>query len=253
MKKLVTLFGIAALLTACSTIDTQKDISNAEASIKGFYSAVEDFNYDAIPTFCTADFSAFEEGFPFKDLNGFLGILKSMEGVTPDISLDFVKTEIMGDMAYSIVEFDATFTNGKVKTTFRTYENYILKKVKGKWLLHYFHSTHLPDPNDRGYSSIHIMNIPKELPVNVFTETLEKYNEAISSIGYADCGYVVLQVIPGSNDDYNYFVKGTWKNKDTYDIIHEHEAFKNVSGEIPESINEYFKDQVYLKVSVIEQ
>lgn len=252
MKKLTILFMAVFLFTACSTIDPKEDISNAEASIKGFYSAVENFDYETIPTFCTDDFTAFEEGFPFNDLDGFLGILKSMEGVTPNIDLNFVKTEIMGDMAYSIVEFDATFINGKVKTAFKTYENYILKRVNDKWLLHYFHSTHLADPKDKNYTSIHLMNVPKELPLNALENALEKYNEAISTIGYADCGYKVLPVVPDSNDDYNYVMTGTWKNKETYDIIHEHEAYKNVSKEVPESIKDYFKNQVYLKVSTME-
>ena len=250
MKKVNFILGVFLLFAACTTTDLKQDALDAEAAIKGFYAAVEEFDYEAMATFCTSDFSAYEEGFPFSDLEGFVGILKSFEGAEGNVNMNFVKTEIMGDMAFSVVEFDALWTIGAVKMAFKTYENYILKKVDGKWLMHYFHSTHLPDPNDKGYTSVHLMKIPEELPVKVLEDALGKYNEAIASIGYGDCGYKMLKVDPGSNDDYNYVMKGKWKNKEIYDIIHEHESFKNVSNETPETLKDYFKDQVYLKVSL---
>lgn len=251
MKKVTILLLCVALIVACAKIDVKQEAANAEEAIRGFYSAVEKFDYEALPTFCTEGFTIFEEGFPFNNVEGFISVLKSMEGVTPKIKLNFVKTEILGNVAHSVVEFDGTFTNGKVVICFKTYENYILKKVDNKWLLHYFHSTHLPDPKDKDYSSIHLMKISEELPLNVLEDAIGKFNEAISIIGYTDCGYKLLPIV-SEHGEYNYFMEGTWKNKETYDIIHEHEVFKSVSNEIPESINEYLKDQIYVKVAMSE-
>ncbi|MBK3516120.1 nuclear transport factor 2 family protein [Carboxylicivirga marina] len=247
MKKLIILLGIASVITACTTIDQQQDIQNAEASIKGFYTAVVDFNYDELPEFCTDEFSAFEEGFDFGTIDGYINTLKSMEGMAIDIDLNFVKTEIVGDIAHSIVEFDASFTKGAVMIAFQTYENYILKRVNNKWLLHYCHSTHLADPDDKAYSSIHLMKISEELPLSGLEEVVGKFNEAIASIGYMDCGYKIMPVVPGSNEHYNYVMKGNWKNQETYDVIHEHESYTNVHKALPESLNGYFKDQIYVK------
>ena len=119
MKKL-TLILVAfcfmmALLIACQTTDPTTEKANVEAAIIGFYDAVEAFNYGAIPTFVTSDFGAYEEGFTYSDIDGFVNTLRSFEGAKSDISLDFVKTEVSGDMAFSIVKFDAKISVGAHK------------------------------------------------------------------------------------------------------------------------------------------
>ncbi len=248
MKKIMLSIFIVALFTACQTSDPEAEKANVEAAITGFYDAVETFDFEAIPTFCTEDFGAYEEGFTYSDIKGFVAALKAFEGATGDIKLDFVKTEVSGDMAFSIVKFDAQFFKAPAKIHYITYENYILKKVNGNWLIHYFHSTHLPDPADTNYSTIHLLKAPKDASLRAFENYRDKMNAAIASLGYTDCGYKLLKVIPDSNNNYNYVILANWKNKETYDIIHESDAYKNASANPDESVVELLKNQIYVQV-----
>ena len=252
MKNLVLLLALTALLYACQTTDPSEEKANVEAAITGFYDAVETFDYEAIPTFCTEDFGAYEEGYTYTDIKSFVETLKTMEGATGNIKLDFVKTEVSGDMAFSIVKFDAQFIKAPAKIHFITYENYILKKVNGNWLIHYFHSTHLPDPADTGYSSIHLFNVPQGQSISGLEDYLKKVNEAIASLGYADCGYKVLTVNPESNENYNYAVLGKWKNQETYKIIHESAAYKKASAQVDESVEKILQNQIYVQAEETE-
>lgn len=250
MKKIIILFGVLTFFGCCSQPNVEQEKSNAEAAIKGFYSAVEKFDYQTIPTFCTSDFTAFEEGYTYSNINGFVDLLKSFDGATGKINLNFVKTEIMGNMAFSVVEFDASFTKDPVKFSFQTYENYILKKVDNKWLIHYFHSTHLPDVNDKNLTSIHLLRIPENMPVSKVEETIAKINTAIASIGYSDCGYKMLTVVSGKESKFNYVIQGNWKNQEVYQIIHDSEEFKKVIEEMSKDLTDIFKDQIYVRASL---
>lgn len=250
MKKLFFFIGVLTFFVGCNQPNVDQEKSNAEAAIKGFYSAVEKFDYKAIPTFCTSDFRAFEEGYSYSNINGFVDLLKSFDGATGKINLNFVNTEVMGDMAFSIVEFDASFTKDPVKFSFKTYENYILKKVDNKWLIHYFHSTHLPDVNDKNLTSIHLLKIPENLPISKVEESLVKINTAITTIGYPDCGYKVLTVVSGKESKFNYVMLGNWKNQEVYDIIHDSELFKKVIEETSKELTDIFKDQIYVRASL---
>ena len=247
MKNFVLLIALTALLSACQTTDPSEEKANVEAAITGFYDAVEAFDYEAIPTFCTEDFGAYEEGFTYSDIKGFVAAVKSMEGATGDIKLDFVKTEVSGNMAFSIVKFDARFVKAPAKIHYITYENYILKKVNGNWLIHYFHSTHLPDPADTGYSTIHLFKVPQGQSISALTDYLNRMNEAIVSLGYADCGYKVLTVNQESNENYNYAILGKWKNQETYKIIHESAAYKKASAKVDDSFEKILQNQIYVQ------
>ena len=240
------------LLVSCNQPNVEQEKSNAEAAINGFYSAAEKFDYQAIQTYCTSDFTAFEDGYTYANINEFIDLLKSFEGATFDIKMNFVNTEVIGNMAFSVVEFDASFTKDPVKISFKTYENYILKKIDNKWLIHYFQSTHLPDPDDKNFASIHFLQVSDRLSISNLEQELDKFNQTIMSMGYADCGYKILKVIPESNDKYNYVLYGDWKNQETYDIIHESEAFKKIQENMPDELNSFFNGQVYLKVSLDE-
>jgi len=247
MKKLIILLGFLAILVSCKQSNPEQEKKDVEAAITGFYDAVQQFNYEAIPTFVTSDFGAYEEGFTYSDIDGFVNALRSFEGAKADMKLDFVKTEVSGDMAFSIVNFDVVLTKDPVHLHFQTYEDYILKKVDENWLIQYFHSTHLPDPDDKNLSSIHFLKIPENLAVSDLEGYLNKANEAIASLGYTDCGYKVLTVVPESKDVYNYVVEGKWKNEETYKIIHESNAYKKATENISDDIMNFFKGQIYVR------
>lgn len=248
MKRLYFIAVLALFVFGCASPDSELEKANVEKAINEFYAAAQKFDYEAIPTFCTSDFTAFEDGMFFNNINDFIDVFKSLEGATIDMKLNFVKTDVLGKMATSVVEFDAHFTKDPAKIHFTTYENYVLKKVDGKWLLNYFHSSHLPNPEDTDYSTIHLLKVPDNLNIKDLEEDMKKLNAAISSLGYWDCGYKLLKVDESTSDSYNYFIKGNWNNAENYKIIHDSEAFKTVADKMPEVLNEFFKNQVYVKV-----
>lgn len=247
MKKLFILLGLLAVFVSCKLTDPTEEKKNVEAAITGFYDAVQQFNYEAIPTFATSDFGAYEEGYTYADIDGFVNMLRSFEGTKVEMKLDFEKTEVATDMAFSIVKFDALITRDPVKLHFQTYEDYILKKVNGNWLIQYFHSTHLPDPDDKNLSSIHFLKVPESMTISTLHDYVSKVNEAIASLGYTDCGYKVLTVVPESKDVYNYVVEGKWKNEETYKIIHESDAFKKATENMNDEIKKFFNGQIYVR------
>jgi len=252
MKQFFFFVVVATLLVACQQTNPDVEKANAEAAINEFYSAAEKFDYDVMKSYCTPDFTAFEDGMKFESIDDFINLFKSIEGSTVDMKLNFVKTDVSGNMASSIVEFDARFTNGPAVIHFLTYEDYILKKVNGKWLLSYFHSSHLPNPEDTDYASIHLLKVPEGAALDELTETTQKLNEAIASLGYWDCGYKLLQIKEDKSDTYNYFIRGNWKTPEIYKIIHDSDAFNNVADSIPESVRDILNKQLYVKVGKIE-
>jgi len=247
MKKLFILVGLVILFVSCKLSNPEEEKKNVEATITGFYDAVQQFNYEAVPTFVTSDFGAYEEGYTYADIDEFVNVLRSFEGAKTDMKLDFIKTEVSGDMAFSVVTFDISVTKDPVLLHFQTYEDYVLKKVDGNWLIQYFHSTHLPNPDDKNLSSIHFLKVPEDLSVADLQEYLNNVNVAIASLGYTDCGYKLLTAVPESSDVYNYVVEGKWVNEETYKIIHESEAFKNATKDFDEQMTKFFKGQIYMK------
>ncbi len=86
------------------------------------------------------------------------------------------------------------------------------------------------------------------MSIEVVQNAMDKFNQAIAEMGFWECGYKVMQVVPGSNDEFNYFIKGNWKNQETYDAIHENEAWKSVSDNFPEEVSKALSNQIYLKI-----
>ncbi len=248
MKKLVFLICTATVLFACQTVDPEMEKEAVKTTLNEFYTSMEDFNYDALRSLCTEDFSLFETGFDYNDIDGFIAAVKSMEGATLKVDLDFEKTDVNGKMALAVLIFSADIEIGGNKMNIKAYENYVLKKVDNKWLIYYIQSTHLPDPDNKNLASLHLLKVSDEMTIETFQNAIDKFNQAISEMGFWECGYTVMQVVPGSNQEFNYFVKGTWKNQETYDAIHENEAWKNLADNLPPEVKKFFDGQIYLKV-----
>jgi ketosteroid isomerase-like protein len=138
-----------AMLTACHHANPAQEIAAVETTLNDFYAAMEDFDYDAVRALCTTDFSLYETGFDHQDLDGFIESVKSMEGAAINVVIDIKSTEVSGNMAFSVVNFNAGIAMGNAKMNIEAYETYVFKKVNNKWLMHYCHSTHLPDKDDK--------------------------------------------------------------------------------------------------------
>ena len=156
------LIAILLLLTfGCKQKPTEADKASAEATIKEFYSSMEKLDFDKLKTYCTPDFSGFEDGTVSNSIDEFITIVKSFGFASIQVKMDFVKTDVTKDMAHSIVKFDGNFSNAKMKMNLQTFENYILKKIDGKWLISFYHSSRLNAPQRLEKGSvlgIHLFN-----------------------------------------------------------------------------------------------
>jgi hypothetical protein len=250
MKNLLLLTSFLFILFGCAKSDPEAEKANAKAAVKGFYDAAVKFDYKAMRTFCTDDFNGIENGHVYKNLDEFLEMAKSLEGSKGQINMDFIQTDIVRDVAFFVIKFDAVWTKEPHQWFFKTIENYILKKVNGKWLIRFWQSTYLADEHNKKYTSIHLMKIPENLPISDMNEIILKVNNKIAAIGYPDCGYQLLKVIPEKDSKFTWVLEGTWKNPDVYKIIHESKEVNEIYQQNIKVLKSYFKDQIYLKAGL---
>ena len=247
MKNYLLIVAFLLLSSGCTQKPSEADKTSAEATIKGFYSALEKFDYVQMKTFCAPDFSGFEDGKISNSIDDFIEIVKTFEGSTLHITMNFVKTDVVKDMAYSIVKFVGHFKNDNMDMTINTFENYVLKKSEGKWLISFYHSSYLPVENDKSYTSIHLLRIPESLSVAALHESVKKLNVVVARIGYPDCGYSFMNIVPEKDEKYNQVMLGKWRNPDVYKMIHDNPEYKKVLEEEKDNLIPFFKDQMYVK------
>lgn len=143
MKNYVLIVALLLLSLGCTQQNSEADKAGAEAAIKGFYGALEKLDFSALPSYCTPSFHSIEDGNMYNSIDDFINAIKSMGVSSVQIKMDFVKTEVDKDMALSIVKFDGSFETSNGKMNAKTIENYVLKKVQGKWLIDFYQSTYL--------------------------------------------------------------------------------------------------------------
>jgi hypothetical protein len=155
----------------------ETDKASVEASIKGFYNALENLDFEKLKTFSAPDFSGFENNGYVKSIDDFIAIVKSFDCNSIQIKMDFVKTDVAQNLANSIVKFEGQFKNAKSEMNLKSFENYILKKINGKWLISFFHSSYLNSPRNLQSGNIlglHVLdNI--ELKPGVTMEQVEEF------------------------------------------------------------------------------
>jgi hypothetical protein len=91
------------------------------------------------------------------------------------------------------------------------------------------------------------LKIPENLPISDLNEYVSKINDKIASLGYTDCGYKLLKVIPEKDSKFNWVLEGNWKNPDVYKVIHESKEINDFYQQNTAELKSYFNDQIYLK------
>jgi hypothetical protein len=247
MKNLLLFTSFLLILFGCAKSDPAAEKANAEAAVKGFYDAATKYDYTAMRTFCTEDFHGIENGHVYKNLDEFLEMAKALEGSKGQINMDFMQTNIAGDFAFLVIKFNAVWIKEPYKWVLNTIENYILKKVNGKWLMYFWQSSYLADENDKKYTTIHLMKIPENDPISGLNELVLKLNNTITALGYPDCGYKLLKVIPEKDSKFTWVLVGNWKTPDVYKIIHESKEVTDLYQQNTAGFKSYFKDEIYVK------
>jgi hypothetical protein len=146
MKNSSVLVALLLVLLGCARQDTEADKVSADASVKGFYAAFEKFDFAAMQTFCTPDFSAIEGETIFKSLNEYMSWAQSMKGNTFHAQMDIVKADLVENMAVILYRFDVSMKMDKEELNVKGYESHTLKKVDGKWLIAFYQCTYTDTP-----------------------------------------------------------------------------------------------------------
>jgi hypothetical protein len=129
----------------------------------------------------------------------------------------------------------------------KTFENYFLKKIDGKWLISFYQSSYMPQENDKKYTSIHLFRVPEKLQMEPLKESVARINEVIAKIGHPECGYSLMNTVSEEGQKFNQVMVGNWVNMDIYKAIHDHTAYKNVIAQEEALLIPYFNDQIYAK------
>lgn len=72
--------------------------------------------------------------------------------------------------------------------------------------------------------------------------SLERMNKAIDSIGYPDAGYKIWIVQSDTVKEYRFMMEGYWPDQAAYDLIHNHELYKNANKELEQEDAELWKN-----------
>ena len=144
MKRILLIIALFALgCTPQQEKVTEADKEEAIAAIEGILKAFADFNYESLRTYVTEDFHVIEDGKIYKNIDEFLGYLRSFEGSTIENSLNVHETFFDVNSALVIIDFTAnvTMSNGE-KAELQGIESHYLVKKNGKWLIQFYHSTY---------------------------------------------------------------------------------------------------------------
>ena len=161
MKESLLLVALVLISYGFAPQDSEADKVNAEASIKEFYTTLARHDFEALKAICTPGFHAIEDGQEMNSLKEFTEKAKTFLVYSTKFDLEFVETDLGTDMAMSIVKLDATLTRDNYQSTIQIVENYLLKKIDGKWLIDFFHSTRLSNARrlEKGsIMGIHLLN-----------------------------------------------------------------------------------------------
>jgi hypothetical protein len=145
MKKLAFAAALLLAWSGCTQPDPAAEKAAIEGSVRGFYTAIEKYDIAGVRSYLASDFAGFEDGKP-TNADYFTSQLEAFPGGSIKFNMEFVRTDPGVDLGHTIVKFDADIVLNGQKTKSITYENYILKKIDGKWLITAYHSTHLNAP-----------------------------------------------------------------------------------------------------------
>jgi ketosteroid isomerase-like protein len=236
------------VFTNCTTTDKEADKAEAITAIDGFYEAMTAFDYEAVKTYCTDDFSVIDDGKMYSNLDEFLEMAKSYEGATIEFDIKVQKAVLDVNSAFMIVKFNANITFNDNTQEVEAIENYSLAKEDGKWLIRFIHSTYLTEMNPITYKSVHLLKVTEELSVSILDEPLKEINSVIHDLGHPECGYVIYKVQTESETEYTHVFEGKWLSEENYKTIHEHPKYKELIEKHEAKFNDIFVGQVYFKV-----
>jgi len=103
-----------------------------------------------------------------------------------------------------------------------------------------------------GQKSIHLFNLPDGISESQLVESLAELNQSISDVGYPGIGYQLYKVENDSIQEHRYFVEGLWPDPETYRVVHDHEAWKQVAEKHAEMWDKIQAMEIYRRVVKVD-
>jgi hypothetical protein len=141
MKNYVFLIVMFLFFSGFSKPIPNPGIEDAMQSINGFYEAMSSFNHQKIGNYCTSEFSVIDNAVYYKSLEEFVELIKTFEGSKMKYSMKVENSRMESKSGLIILTFDVDIEMGEQKMHITALENYVMKKVKGKWLIDFIHSS----------------------------------------------------------------------------------------------------------------
>ncbi len=147
MKNYSLFIAFLLLFSNCSTPDPEADKAEAMKLINGFYSAVSNYDYDLIRSYCTDNFYVIDDGKIYQNIDESIASLKTLEddGADFKVSLEVEKADMYAKSALIVLKFYAVIKMGENEIKMTAIESYLLKKEAEKWLIDFIHSTPLKE------------------------------------------------------------------------------------------------------------
>jgi hypothetical protein len=163
----------------------------------------------------------------------FFGSLQSQE-------VEVIRTDIHAltpDVVHvtQMARYTQTDLSGEVSPLRRFAATFVWVKEGGEWKVMAFHQSE-PSPPRAGIKTVHLLNTPSPADEAAYTEAVAELNRAIREAGYPGNGYTMWTVSDSQDPDattvgYGLLLEGIWTDQDTYDAIHELEAYESFDQE----------------------
>jgi len=113
--------------------------------------------------------------------------------------------------------------------------SFIWVKESGDWKAVAFHNS-VANPTPSTLRSVHLVDFPTAADEAAYIQALATLNDAIQTAGYPGNGYELWKI--GETQDpeatpigFSYVMEGSWTDQETYDLIHELDAYQNFGQE----------------------
>lgn len=136
-----TIIGITTI-QAQSALNSNTETEAVEATLKSFFSALSDFDYQEMRDLTSDDFTLIENG-PVWSLDDLIASAKQGEENGASLSYEFadIATTVNGSTAWMTYKNHGVMAMGDEKTEFNWTESAVLQKMENGWKIVLLHST----------------------------------------------------------------------------------------------------------------
>ena len=247
-------FGIpcVVLVLACmgcqpsESAVSQEDLDTAEAEVASvlqafwadwaaadFQEGMAYYSDDPHMAFITDGFAWESKAAVDDAYRSFFGSLQSQEVNLTSTDIHALTPHVV--QVIQTARYTQTSRSGDVSPERRFAASFVWVREGGEWKVMAFHQSE-PGTPTAGIKTVHLLNTPSPADEAAYTEAVAELNRAIREAGYPGNGYTMWTVSDSQDPDattvgYGLLLEGIWTDQETYDAIHELEAYESFDQE----------------------